>query len=294
MVGEVDSMSMTRRGFLWGALALSASACGAPCRRAETSAVAWRRWAVAYGVIELEAARELELLVVEPANFGSLAGLRERTDAVLCGYVSVGEISEGDPDFAALEHTPAVFETTTHWGSRHVDLRSARWREHVLARIGQLVESGYDGVMLDTIDTPLELERRDPGYYHGTTQMARALLEQIGRTYPGLMVLLNGGYGLGDELPDAVDALVIESLFGGYDARTGAYRQARSSSERAEVIAWIERARRRRSLPVFAIDYAEDARSEEALKRARALRQLGFSPYIARGELAQIQKQPRL
>lgn len=293
MGDEVDSMPLTRREFLWGALALSASACSAPCRRPEPGATMWRRWAVAYGALDPEAARGLELLIVEPANFDSLVALRERTDAVLCGYVSVGEISVGDPDFATLEHTPAVLETTTHWGSRHVDLRSARWREHILARIGQLVASGYDGVMLDTIDTPLELERRDPGFYHGTTQMARALLEQLARTYPGLMVLLNGGYGLGDELPDAVDALVIESLFGGYDARTGAYRQARSSSERAEVIAWIERARRRRALPVFAIDYAEDTRSEEASARARALRQLGFSPYIARGELAQIQKQPR-
>ena len=126
-----------------------------------------------------------------------------------------------------------------------VDVRDPRWQEILLREeVPRLMQLGFDGLMLDTIDTAPYLENKDPARFAGSRQALRDWLRRLRESFPRAVVIANGGAALVDAAP-FVDGFVIEGVFSIYDpGRQGLPGHDR---RRTDLEAGRDRARARRS-----------------------------------------------
>jgi uncharacterized protein (TIGR01370 family) len=207
--------------------------------------------------------------------------VRELAPGILrLAYLSVGEADRQRPYWPAVEAQPFLVETNPHWPDNYrVDLRDQRWQRILLDQeIPRLLERGFQGLMLDTIDTAPYLETKDPVRFAGARQALRSLLASVRDRYPGIALLANGTEALQDAAP-VVDGYVVEGLFATYDFNRHDYRPT-TDSERTWKLAQIDLAQARARRPVFSIEYASVG--DVALSRWAAAESVGrgFRPYV--------------
>ena len=144
--------------------------------------------------------------------------------------------------------------------------------------IARLMQRGFDGLMLDTIDTVPYLETKDPASFAGSRQALRDFLRKLRTAYPRAVLVANGGEALVDAAP-YVDGFIVEGVFSVYDARQRTYRRT-TDAERDWKLGVIARARGVAARPVFSIEYADVgdvALSEWAFQESV---RHGFRPYV--------------
>ncbi len=235
------------------------------------------------GVDWRQAARDTQLVVlggdpqIPPGDFprGTLR----------LGYLSIGESDPRRPYWPEVQGAPFLVEPDPNWPENvRVDLRDRRWQEILLTQaIPGLLAQGFDGLMLDTLDTAPYLEAKDPVRFAGSRQALRDLLRDIRARFPGAALLANGTTALADAAP-FVDGFVIEGVFATYDFGRRLYRET-TPAERDWKLARIADAEAVARRPVFTIDYADVGdlplgRWAESQARAR-----GFKPYVGVREL---------
>ena len=153
-----------------------------------------------------------------------------------------------------------------------------------------ILEGGFTGLLLDTLDTPAHLERQDPVGKRGMRQAAVELVRAIRHGYPGLTLIMNRGYDLLPMLAPSLDALMVESLITTGDA--AGYRW-NSDAEITQHLALIARAAYRHPpLPVLSLDYwpPEDLTGIRQIYRRE--RELGHLPYVATRLLETVVAEP--
>jgi polysaccharide biosynthesis protein PelA len=199
-------------------------------------------------------------------------------------YVSVGEADTRRPYWPAVRDQSFLVEPNPDWPGVRVDVRDRRWQEILMRdEVPRLLERGFDGLMLDTIDTAAYLEAKDPERFAGSRQAFRDWLRQLRDTFPRTIVVANGGQALVDAAP-FVDGFVVEGVFSLYDAARRVYRPT-TDTERTWKLDAIARAQAVAARPVFSIEYAgvgDVALSKWAF--AESVRH-GFRPYVGVREL---------
>jgi uncharacterized protein (TIGR01370 family) len=201
-------------------------------------------------------------------------------ETVRLGYVSVGEADARRPYWPEVHGAPFVLEPDVYWPENfRVDLRDRRWQEILLSEeIPRLLGAGFDGLMLDTIDTAPYLESRDAIRFAGTRQALRDLLRQIRTRFPSATLVANGTTALADAAP-FVDGFVVEGVFATYDFGRRLYRVT-TEEERAWKLARIDDALAVARRPVFTIDYADVGDVALAHWAESAATQRGFKSYV--------------
>jgi uncharacterized protein (TIGR01370 family) len=201
------------------------------------------------------------------------------------GYLSLGEADVNRGYWQAVAGQPFLVEPNPNWpGNVLVDLRDERWRRILLSQeIPHLVSLGFDGLFLDTIDTPTYLEGRDPARFAGSRQALRDLLREIRTRFPNLLLLANGTTALAEAAP-YVAGFVVEGMFATYDFGRRIYR-ATTPDEQAWKQAQIDRARAIAPRPVFTIEYADIGDVSLARDAAAASASRGYHPFVATKEL---------
>jgi len=195
-------------------------------------------------------------------------------------YVSVGEADPRRPYWPEVRDQPFLVEQNPEWPDNvRVDIRSSRWQELLMCEeIARLMQRGFDGLMLDTIDTVPYLENKDPASFAGSRQALRDFLRKLRTAYPRAVLVANGGEALVDAAP-YVDGFIVEGVFSVYDARQRTYRRT-TDAERDWKLGVIARARGVAARPVFSIEYADVgdvALSEWAFQESV---RHGFRPYV--------------
>jgi uncharacterized protein (TIGR01370 family) len=267
-------------------LAMSIVACThprPPVDRAELARV--ERWWIVIGSSPMTEsldwrhyARDAQLVVVSNDPRIPIGDFPHGT--IRLAYLSVGETDTRWPNWPSLRDQPFVVEPNPDWpASVRIDIRDQRWQEMLLRdQMRPLLERGFDGVMLDTIDTAPYLERKDPGRFSGSRQALSAWLRRLREQFPRAIVVANGGEALVDVAP-FVDAFVVEGVFSLYDAGRRTYR-ATTDAERTWKLGAIARAQAAAPRPVFSIEYADvgdvalsNWAHEESVRH-------GFRPYV--------------
>jgi polysaccharide biosynthesis protein PelA len=269
-----------------GLLAMSVVACMPPRPPVNPTDLARvERWWIVIGASPLlesldwsHSARDAQMVVLSSDPRIPIGELPSTT--IRLAYVSVGETDTRWPSWPALRDQPFIVEPNPEWPANvRVDVRDPRWQERLLREeIPPLFKRGFDGVMLDTIDTAPYLETKDPARFAGSRQALRELLGQLRERFPGKIVVANGGEALVDVAP-FVDGFVVEGVFSTYDPGRRTYR-ATTDAERTWKLGAIERARAVAPRPVFSIEYA--GVGDVALGRMasdEAVRH-GFRPYV--------------
>ena len=222
-------------------------------------------------------------VVVEPSSVKS-RNIEQLQDAGVSvfAYLSVGEVDQENWNRFNLPDD-LVLGKNNGWDSIIVDPDHRVWKDYLLEQhIPALVEKGYQGLFLDTLDS-YQILNPDDSEKVVYQKALIALIAAINTQFPDLKLMVNRGFELFPEITEHVDHLVAESLFQTFSPGSENYY-----SVPAEDRIWLlEQLKRIQSygIPVTVIDYlpVEEMASAKAL--AGKIQEAGFSAWVSTPEL---------
>lgn len=253
-------------------------------------------WAVYYGA---DAATQdllhYRMLVLESEAHPSLLPLLEKNVAVLA-YLSLGEVVKHRSYFDKLKEDGLLIQENKNWADSHViDIRDPRWSMLIIHDlIPYLLQQGFDGVFLDTLDSSLELERTQPRRYPGMKQAALRLVQQIRLHYPTIKIMVNRAYELLPQLGKDIDMVLGESVYATYDFSSKTYRLVDAAGYRYQLNLLTSLKQKFPHLQIMTLDYWNPDDPAGMAKIYAQQRRNGFSPYVATISLNQIILEPKL
>lgn len=237
-------------------------------------------WACCYCEQARPEMAQYDLLVVDPRIRGleTMPGIAGRT---VLAYLSLGEIHPGASLYAQVKETPLLLRMNQTWGSWMVDVRQARWAGLIIEEANRIRKAGFDGLFLDTLDTPVELERQEPQGYAGmasaTVQLVKTLRKSLGRKF---VLCQNRGLGIAKQTAPLLDCLCLESGFSTYNAAAKEYEEVPEALQN-ELLASVEQAREANAdLLCLSLDYAPGPQDPLAKTAVRNARRHGFVPSV--------------
>jgi uncharacterized protein (TIGR01370 family) len=250
-------------------------------------------WIVYYGATANDAKlANFDVIVLDPAYTGSIAQCASHGGRTI-GYLSFGEVSKTNKWFSFPADSPALLEENPSWpGTHRVDVRQDAWRTAILDGVKRLRKMGFDGLFMDTLDTPPYLEQIDPKRFKGMAAAATDLVKSVRKQWPDMPIIMNRGYALLPDLVNDIDAIVAESLMTTYDGATRAYKwiDPKALAEHIKVLA--PRKNRSPELPVLSLDYWNPDDPATIREIYRIERSFGASPYVGTIALDQIVQPP--
>lgn len=272
----------SRRTLIASGAAMVAAGMGGRAAKADGGTKPWR-WAVDYGAHSDPAlARDYQLLVLEPDHDRPIAPLRG-PDAMLLGYVSLGEVEKNRPYYPDLLAAGALLAANPHWpDARIADLRHPAWGKVLLDRvIPGILALGYNGIFIDTADNAEAMEQADPIGKAGMVDAAGALILAIRARFPGIAIMLNRGYALLPRVAGAIDHVLGEAM-------ASRWNFARKDYELLSQSDWDWQASRLRAaqainpaLRVMTLDYWHSADRRQVAALYARERAAGFLPYVS-------------
>jgi uncharacterized protein (TIGR01370 family) len=229
------------------------------------------------GVFDVD---DVDLLVVDGDSMGLLRDAEKRGRIVLA-YISVGEAETFRRYWDEVREEDWILGENPNWeGGRLVDPRSEAWRDLVIHRVAErLIARGYDGFMLDTLDTVTALLLEDPLAYEGCAAAMAELVRGLRAAYPHAVIVVNGGLPLLRGLAPHVDGVMYEGTRYTYDFGAGSCRP-RTPSE----IEWLDTRLARvkaAGLPVLALEYVHPDDLGDVSAVVAEVRALGYIPFVS-------------
>jgi len=236
-----------------------------------------------------------QLLVLDRIHHPPLSSLTENGKTLL-GYISLGEIEETSPYFSTLKANGLVLQENKNWkGSYFIDIRKPLWQKIVIEEIiPRVLQDGFDGVFFDTLDSPLELERKNPGKYAGMSDAAVHFIEGVRMHYPSIKIMLNRSYAILPRVAPDIDMALGESIIGEYDFNKKAYVRVKESLYLEQVQRLQDAKRSNPALKIYTLDYADTNDHKAIADIYRLERANGFTPYVASVGLDELVDEPNL
>jgi polysaccharide biosynthesis protein PelA len=229
-------------------------------------------YVVYYGLGRLDDLARFDLAIIDRDTLtpGEVHVLQSRGTLVVA-YLSVGEIQPNDPRVTSGEVPQSwILGTNENWGSLFVDASQPGWRELMKEEAGSLLEAGFDGVFLDTVDTAIDVA---PDTMPGMIE----LIEGLRAAYPDALLVQNRGFDIAERVATSIDAVMFEDLSTSYDFDTAEYTRVDNSSEAQEMVALRDAT----GLPILALDYADPSDPQTAARATRIARSYGFIPAVS-------------
>lgn len=252
------------------------------------------RWIAYYhGELPAESFRDYDLIAFDREHHPPLDPLRGQGRVVL-GYVSLGEAEVYRSDYEYLREAGLLVSENRLWkGHWIVDIRKPEWIEHITdVVVPQVIAEGFDGIVLDTIDSPLELEANNPARFSGMRDAAVNALRILRARYPDLVIMLNRGFEILPAVANYIDLILAENLYTGVQPG-GVSRKLTSKAEYARSLRRIRAALEKAPhLKVYTLDYWPESDVAGVKRIYREMRVQGFIPYVGAIELDTIQSEP--
>lgn len=213
---------------------------------------------------------------------------------VLLGYISLGEVESYRKYFSAVKQQGILLDENPYWkGSFFVDMRNRVWSERVITQlVPQILEKGFDGIFMDTLDNPLHLEDKNSQQYRGMKKAAANLVKAIRLHFPYIKIMMNRGYGLIDEVAPYIDMILGESVYADYDFKTKTYQLVERSLYEHQVQLLRQAISRNPRIGIYTLDYW-DPDDTQMLRQIYAIqRRNGFIPHVSTILLNRIIKEP--
>jgi hypothetical protein len=230
-----------------------------PAARDRMSSV--RSYVVYYGAGRLDDLARFDLAIIDPSTLTPTeVGELEARGTLVVGYLSVGEISPNDPWITdGTVPRSWIPGRNRNWGS------------------GKLLDYGFDGVFLDTVDTATDVEPTSvPGMI--------SLIEGLRTAYPDALLVQNRGFDIAEQVAGSIDAVMFEDLSTSYDFDNLTYLRVDNSDEADRMVELRERT----GLPILSLDYAPPEDHATAARAVRIARGYGFVPAVSTIELDDI------
>ena len=245
-------------------------------------------WACYYGSEDrTEQLSGFDLLVSAPDGQDP-APLRAKGVKVL-SYLSLGEVAGNGPYYAEAKRLGLLVRHNRNWDSWVVDVRRPEWQGLLFARIiPDALAAGYDGLFFDTLDSPIDMQRRDPDTYKGTERACVELVRAIRDKYPKLLLCQNRGFEIIRRTAPYLNYLLIEGLSSSMDIAT-LTRTDVSAADREFLIAKAQVATKANpEIVVLTLDYVPALDKLETNKAYEFSRTHGFVPYVSTPQLNEV------
>jgi uncharacterized protein (TIGR01370 family) len=244
-----------------------------------------QHWAVYYNnTLPAADFAGLDLVVFDRRYHPDFAVLQPNT--LVLAYVSMGEVYEDVPEKVDLENNNLLLFKNKVWNSHAVDLTSPLWRRMVMEYVDDAIARGFDGVMLDTVDSPLAWARAvSPDRCDTMRAAAVNIINEIRIKYPDKKIMLNHGFSILNEAAPDLDYVLAESILTQKDNFTGQFRWL-SAKAYADAVAQLHQIiARTEKLQVLTLDYwnVDDGDGVERIYKQQ--RAHGFIPYVTTPEL---------
>lgn len=293
-IGRLWSRRSINSG-LWSAIAggllipATTSASGADLDRADTLAAlnAASRWGCQYQNIDIDAiiASDLDLIVLEPSlNDDALVFLspdeidrmKKKPDGgrrLVLAYLAVGEANVNRwfwPDAWRRSPPDWLGPVNPNWpGARLVRYWAPEWQtlifSHEKSLLNQIISAGFDGVLLDRVDSYVEWLEQYPDAGVEMVKLVQRISQHARERNPAFLIM---GQNAEDLLYDrtyrgAIDGLNKESLFTGL----GGTDTVNAESDVAWSLERLELARAA-GIRVLVTDYAKSEKMRAYARRA--------------------------
>jgi len=242
-------------------------------------------------LIDKETLRSFDMVVLDPDNHPDITTLK-KDHLILLAYISVGEAENYRFYWDQIQDKPWVLEENADWeGNFFVDVRDPEWRKLLIEEvIPKIVEQGFQGLFLDTIDTAVYLEEKSSEEFDGSLEAMVSLVGDIHQAFPKLMLLSNNGFEILEKIAPFLSGLIVEDINMMIDFENDSYKPV-SPKDRAYKIGILKPLMDKYGFSVFNIDYVPQSNRKLIRQSIRESRRLKFKPYVAEARLADIYNQ---
>ncbi len=231
----------------------------------------------------VNALSQFDRLVLESENIKpeELSLLKQHGSSAYA-YLSMGEVSP-QRSWANLIKPEWTTGTNTSWNSMVMDLTNKDWQRFLLQRVDALVQQGYAGLFLDTMDS-YQISATDAASRSAQQAALANLLYRIKHRHPSIRLISNRGFEVMDKIGPYLESVAAESLFSRWNNETKIYEQV-PEQDRLWLAGKLSEAKRQHNIDVIAIDYVAPSDRSAARDVANKISALGFTPWVANPSL---------
>jgi len=222
---------------------------------------------------------QFDRLVLEPDNVDGeeLKALTEH-GAIAYAYLSVGEVGPTRA-YAADIRDEWILGKNDVWNSKVLDLSNPAMVDFLMGRIDALMQAGYSGLFLDTMDS-YQIYAKTPEQRLHQEAALGMFVQKITQRHAGIRLISNRGFEVLDQTGPFLEAIAAESLFASWDNTAQRYVDV-PKSDRQWLLGKLNAAKAEYGLDVIAIEYLPPERREEARQVASEVAKLGFTPWVS-------------
>ncbi len=232
--------------------------------------------------------KKFDLAVLDADAHPDLESLKN-SRTLLFGYVSLAEVGSYRWYWRQISAQPWVLDKNPNWDSYMLDVRDKDCQKVVLKKIiPAILEQGFDGLFLDTIDTAEYLEKYHTKQKHPGSQAAMVkLIEKIRREFPEVYLIANRGFSMLNDFGWAVDGVVAESVLTEFNSEQQVLNFNSDNAHNA-TLDFLKNAKTQFNLEVFTLDYVGETGDFDTNQVTAKAREKGFIPYISTRNLNRI------
>lgn len=219
----------------------------------------------------------------------------KHTDKIILGYVSLGEVENIRKYFSKAKQSGFLLQENKNWpGSYFVDIRNPLWAEMMIDKIiPSILNQGFDGIFIDTLDNAEYLESMKPDQYKGMKKAAINMIRLIRMHFPHMKIMVNRGYDLLPKIANQVDYILAESLMTDIDFKDKTYH-LRSKEVYQQTVKQLQTIQKNNpDVLLFSLDYWDPEDTKKIKEIYKTERKNGFIPYVSTLELNRIYPEPQ-
>lgn len=212
----------------------------------------------------------------------------------LLGYISLGEVGSYRYYFNDVQQAGILIsENPNYPGSWYVDIRSPYWTNLMISTvIPNILNQGFQGLIMDSLDIPIYLEAINPSTYAGMTQAAIDLVIAIRNNFPNAPLMMNRAYQILNSVGGYITYALGESVYTTYNWGTQQYTYEDQGGYQWQ-LSYLQGAQALYpNLQVMTLDYWDPADPTTIKQIYKVERNNGFVPYVTSIDLYHITPEP--
>lgn len=252
------------------------------------------RWVVYYNnVLPVEKFMNYDVIAFDSDSHPDLAPLKA-AHKILLGYIDLGEAEEFRSYYHDIAQKKLFLGKNPLWAGHHIiDIRKPEWDDYVInVRLPTIISQGFDGILIDALDSPLELEEDNPKKYHGMKEGAIRLIKAIRARYPNIKIMVNRGYAAYPEIALYINMSMGEDIYTDWQPDEKAPIII-PKKDREDYLRLLKTAKEKNpQFKVYTVDYWPPSDKKTIRHIYKVQRDAGFIPYVSTLDLQSIYPEP--
>ncbi len=253
------------------------------------------RWVIYYtDKLPASSFTAYDVIAFDSDSHPPIADLKAQGKTLL-GYISFGEAESYRSYFKKIKEKKLFFGDSTLWkGHYYIDVRNEAWTKMLIEElIPTILAKGFDGILIDTMDSVVQPEIDNPVKYKGMKRAAIKLIKDVRTAYPDMKIMMNRGLEILPDVAVDVDYVMAESVY--TDWVPNPKKPVRVSKETNDYYVDLIKKSQAISpkLKVYSMEYWNMKDTAGVKQIYRDQRALGWVPYVSTMDLQHHTPEPQ-